>query len=258
MTPRKFLWFLGRPYLYRELVRRTVADVTRSRAARDYVAEERRLGETWAAATALPLEECTAALGIHGELRCVEELHPAEWAYATRAAEACPVRMGGAGHVDLIYHVCLHLKPERVVETGVSMGWSTLVILLALEKLGRGSLRSVDMPYPGRANDAYVGCTLPENLRRQWTLFRGADRDILPKIVREWGEIDLVHYDSDKSPQGRAFAFGMLWPVLRPGGVLISDDVHQNLGFRDFAERVGRRPWVVRKPNGSAAGILIK
>lgn len=258
MTPRKFLWFLRRPYLYREFARRVVSDVTRSRAQRDYVSEERRLGEHWAAENASSPEQCSRALGLPEELRSVAELHPAEWRYGTGAADACPVRMGGPGHVDLLYHACLHLRPDRVVETGVALGWSTLAILLAMEKNGRGVLKSVDMPYPGRSNDPYVGCVLPDELRRRWTLLRGADRDVLPKIVREWGEIDLVHYDSDKSPQGRAFAFGLLWSVLRPGGLLISDDVHQNLGFRDFAARVGVHPWVLPKPNGSFAGILLK
>ena len=69
--------------------------------------------------------------------------------------------MGGAGHVDLLYHVCLHKRPDRIVETGVAYGWSSLAILLALEENGRGALVSIDRPYPGLDNDAFVGCVVP-------------------------------------------------------------------------------------------------
>ena len=46
--------------------------------------------------------------------------------------------------------------PTRLLETGVALGWSSLAILLALESVGHGELVSIDMPYPGMNNDAYV------------------------------------------------------------------------------------------------------
>ncbi len=52
-----------------------------------------------------------------------------------------------------------------------------------------------------------------------------ADREGLPRALREAAPVDLAHYDSDKSPQGRAFAYAAIWQALREGGILVSDDV---------------------------------
>jgi hypothetical protein len=39
--------------------------------------------------------------------------------------------MGGAGATDMIYTLCDNLHALRVIETGVSCGWSSLAILLS-------------------------------------------------------------------------------------------------------------------------------
>ena len=59
---------------------------------------------------------------------------------------------------------------------------------------------------------------------------------------------------------GGTFAFGyaLLWAALRPGGLLISDDIHDNLAFRVFTERISRKPWVVAGRAGSYIGVLRK
>lgn len=258
MTFRKLIWFLRRPPLYREMIRRVWADVRRTEAGRAGVRIEKEHAGRWCEANADTLEEWSAATGLGGRPVSFSESHPAEWRAALEKANVCPVRMGGSGHVDLLYNACLHVKPENVIETGVALGWSTLAILTALSELGKGHLTSIDMPYPGRQGDRYVGWIVPDSLRTRWTLVRGADRDVLPGLVAAPGGLDLVHYDSDKSPEGRAFAFSLLWPALRPGGVLISDDIQQNFGFQEFAKRVAHRPWILRKPNGSFAGVLMK
>jgi hypothetical protein len=47
-----------------------------------------------------------------------------------------------------------------------------------------------------------------------------------------------------------------LWRALCPGGVLISDDINDNLGFRDFANKVGVKPQVVERPTGGFSGLI--
>ena len=106
-------------------------------------------------------------------------------------------------------------------------------------------------------SDAWVGCVVPQRLRHQWRLFPMADREGLPRALREAAPVDLAHYDSDKSPKGRAFAYAAIRQALREGGILVSDDVGDNLEFRRFAEKVAREPIVVHW-NGKFQGILIK
>jgi predicted O-methyltransferase YrrM len=258
VTFRKLIWFLSRPPLYREMLRRLSADIRRTQADREKVRIEREQAGSWCVANTDTFEQWCAATRLGGKPVSFSESHAAEWGAALAKANSCPVRMGGSGHLDLLYHACLQVKPEKVIETGVSLGWSTLAILTALSEQGKGHLTSIDMPYPGRRGDRFVGWVVPDSLRTRWTLLRGADRDVLPGLVAQLGGLDLVHYDSDKSPEGRTFAFELLWPALRPGGLLISDDVQQNFGFQEFARRVSHRPWILRKPNGSFAGVLMK
>ena len=258
MNFKSFVWFVGRPSLYPEFFRRLGWSLTTPRTLRSHREKQKMLSAEWCAAAACTREEFLRDVGFQGEWVPVADLYPDVWRRAEEIAASCPVRMGGAGEVDLLYHLCLHLQADRVVETGVAHGWSSLVILLALERMGKGALASADMPYALRRNDRYVGCAVPESLRHRWKLVRLPDRDVLPKALREWPLIDLAHYDSDKSERGRAWGYEKLWSALRPGGILISDDIHDNLAFRAFSGKIGRKPWVLPARGGAYIGILRK
>jgi predicted O-methyltransferase YrrM len=254
-----YLWFLRRPTLYPEMFRRLSYSLTHPRLHRAQRELWKAQSAKWCAAGASPLESIARELEIDLPVKPIRDLHPQDWAFAAQAAEGSPVRMGGAaGAVELLYHACLRLRAEKVVETGVAYGWSSLAILLALERMGRGALVSIDMPYLLRENDPYVGIVVPSRLRSRWTLIRRPDRDALPKVIKNLGAIDLAHYDSDKSEPGRRFGCSSLWSALRPGGLLITDDIHDNLAFRDFCDQLGLKPWILPGRDGSYVGILKK
>jgi predicted O-methyltransferase YrrM len=129
---------------------------------------------------------------------------------------------------------------------------------LALDSLGGGALTSIDMPYPGLHTESYVGIAVPERLKKRWTLIRRPDRDVLKRLLREQAPIDLAHYDSDKSRPGRNYAYPLLWESLRPGGVLISDDISDNTVFDEFSRAIGQTPIVIRKDAEHYVGVLTK
>ena len=56
------------------------------------------------------------------------------------------VKLSG-GLYKLLYFPIRKIKPYTVVETGVAAGWTSLAILRALNKNGRGHLYSSDFPY---------------------------------------------------------------------------------------------------------------
>jgi hypothetical protein len=115
------------------------------------------------------------------------------------------------------------------------------------------------MPYLGANLDNLVGLAVPDGLKGQWKLRRGADRDELENAIAEIEPIDLAHYDSDKSASGRSWAYSLIWPALRAGGILMSDDIGDNLSFLNFAREVNAVPLVVRGPDGEKfSGILKK
>lgn len=165
--------------------------------------------------------------------------------------------MGGASHMPLIHALCEQLAATRVIETGVAFGWSSLAVLLSLRNRPAARLYSVDLPYFVRRNDPWMGCVVPVEFRKQWIFYRMADREGLPRAIRAAETADLVHYDSDKSLEGRRWAYPILWAALRSGGVLISDDVGDNHAFREFSTRCGITPHIVQSDN-KYLGILSK
>jgi class 3 adenylate cyclase len=145
----------------------------------------------------------------------------------------------------------------------VGYGWSSLALLLSLSRRPGAQLVSTDMPYVDRDNEAWVGCVVPERLRSAWRLIRLADGEAVPRALRLLPRVDLCHYDSSKRYAARRWSYPRLWSALRPGGCLVSDDIGDNLAFRDFCREIGVHPIVVRHPDGAAprrwyVGVLLK
>src|SRR4051794_31676165 len=74
-----------------------------------------------------------------------------------------------------------HLRPERVVETGVARGITSRFILEALERNGRGKLWSIDLPHVDTTRFGQIGSAVPDRLRPRWTLLLGTSREHLPR-----------------------------------------------------------------------------
>jgi predicted O-methyltransferase YrrM len=248
------LWFLKRPSLYLELVREIAGRVL-LRNDMDQTGEAAR---AWCAARAVDTETAlgrlTGAAGGHVPLR---QKFAGVFAAAEARAKACPARMGGPGNLDLLYGLSEYCGATWVLETGVAYGWSSLTILLSAAGRPRHLLVSVDRPYPRRNNDDHVGCAVPRELRGGWRLIRLADREGVPRALQVLGALDLCHYDSDKSYNGRQWAYPLLWRAVRSGGFFISDDIEDNVAFRDFAEALGEDPVVVEW-DGKYTDVIVK
>lgn len=247
-----FSAYLVRPHLYPELGRKIIKN-TFQRGSATKGKEE---AESWCAKQAVSQSEAIRQLTGKTDFLSLDKLFPEILSEAKKVEETTPVKMGGAGALDLIYTLCESTQVKNALETGVAYGWSSLAALLSVSKRN-GTLYSSDMPYLGKDNDVYVGCVVPENLRKNWKLFRFADRESLPKIFKEQSEFDFVHYDSDKSYNGRMWAYPILWEKLRKEGIFMSDDVGDNAAFMDYCTQNNFAPMIVEF-DGKYAGILIK
>ncbi len=263
VTPRQLhtlRWYARRPRLWRQFLR-MLGEKRRGATPQTATLEaERREGIAWAESHAIPASAALQHLTGSDAVCLLEEECPDEVAAGHEQQRACPAHMGGGADYHFLYTLAERLRCVRVVETGVAFGWSSFALLHSVAKRG-GHVISTDMPYPLRENDAFVGCVVPERLRRHWTLLRAPDRDALPTALRRLAPIDLCHYDSDKSTAGRRWAYPRLWQALRPGGLFVTDDVQDNLGFAEFCETVGVTPLVARVRDGAGfkfAGILPK
>lgn len=137
-----------------------------------------------------------------------------------------------------LYAICRLRSPNAVLETGVAYGVSSAFMLQAMEVNQKGTLFSVDLPPLGKDADQHVGELVPELLRKRWHLHRGTAKRILPDLLPSIGELDLFIHDSLHTSRNMTFEFETVWPCLRPGAVLISDDVGLNDAFSDFAAKI--------------------
>lgn len=161
-------------------------------------------------------------------------------------ADKSPVKMGGEGAMSFIYQLVKNSGAKKIIETGVAYGWSSLAILLAIKDNEGARLISNDMPYINMGNDNYVGCVVPEKLKDKWDLQRLPDFNGIPLALKKFdGQIDFCHYDSDKSYTGRCWASPILWRALKEGGYFVSDDINDNIAFKQFCESVNRVPVII-------------
>jgi hypothetical protein len=142
---------------------------------------------------------------------------------------------GEPGLVRATWMVVIHRRPAVVIETGVARGLTTRFVLEAMERNGTGHLWSIDLP-PPRARELHdqVGVAVPPELRAHWSYVRGSTRRRLPRLLDELHGIDLFIHDSRHSSRNLLFELRSAWSELRPGGVLIADDIDLNCGFHTF------------------------
>lgn len=170
------------------------------------------------------------------------------------------VELGGGGHYGLLYFLTRSRRPKHVIETGVAAGFSSLAILTAMEENNEGHLHSSDFPYCRLDEpEKYIGILVPENLKARWNLHIKGDRVNLPEILQDLtaGQVDLFHYDSDKSASGRKFAYDLVKPYLSSSNISIFDDIQNNWHFRELTE-ADEYDWRIFEFGGKYLGILQK
>ena len=164
---------------------------------------------------------------------------------------------GGVGpYNEVLYVLARLLRPSTVVETGVAYGFSSSYILQALRDNCLGHLYSIDSPNTdptgfvdadGHVDVVYtrsvtdVGRLVPQELRERWTLIPGTSREQLAHVLQQRGHIDLFFHDSDHSYSNMTWEFRAVWPFLRTGGVLVSDDISRHSAFDDFIHQTDSR-----------------
>lgn len=151
------------------------------------------------------------------------------------------VSMGGGGASALLFFLGVWLKPKYILETGVSLGYSSAALLASSHERRDESVRlfSSDFPYPGlQASEKNIGLLVPETQRGQWKLEIRGDQLNLPVLLSEMPRVDLAHYDSDKSYKGRDFFFTQIQPKIHENSVIIFDDIHENRHFFDLVKQI--------------------
>ena len=129
-----------------------------------------------------------------------------------------------------LYALTRSLRPRVVVESGGFVGLSAAFILKALadEKLSDARFYSIE------SDDKCEHWTLvPDELRPQLVPLRARVEDVVRSDTLP-AEIDMFLHDSGHTYRHMLWEFREFWRRLRPGGLLVSHDVHMNAAFAKF------------------------
>ena len=160
---------------------------------------------------------------------------------------------GEPGLVRAVWCLAHHLRPAKVVETGVARGITSRFILEALARNGAGHLWSIDLlprhrdlnAQEHRDLNAQIGSAVPDGLRNRWTYVRGSSRRRLGGLLSQLEEIDLFIHDSRHTTPNLLFELNHAWEALKPGGALVADDIDLNCGFHSFIDAHPGQRWCV-------------
>lgn len=160
---------------------------------------------------------------------------------AKKIASSKGIGMGGGGNIELLGSIVNSLdKGSLVIETGVSMGWSTDIIL---NNLRGGILISTDLPYPGQNHD--IGFLVQKKNRDRWILLLGLDKFIIPSLTDQIKKAALIHYDSDKNYSGKLKSLSFFYNNIPKNCWLIVDDIEDNNSFNDLCKKNNITPKIV-------------
>jgi hypothetical protein len=143
-----------------------------------------------------------------------------------------------AKKILLQYAAVRAFSPLCIVETGIANGVSSLYLLLALHKNGRGCLHSVGLDDPAFLPPGEKpGWLVPDWLRGRWHTYIGDSREILPGLLAKLRHVDLFIHDSLHTYEHMTWEFEAVYPFVRVGGLIFSDDALWNSAFQDFAHK---------------------
>lgn len=252
------IWFLVRPSLYKQFVREIFSFVKR----KEHPTLSRSKGAlAWCEENACDEKSALLKINSNWEYHDFNKEFPQLVEEGFEIIQRFDFNWGGQGNISLNYSLAKNLNARNIIETGVAYGWSSLCLLAYLKEFEEGSLISIDMPYWGTKHEDKIGCVIPQEMRSKWRLIRLPDRDSIPKFDTRKSSFDFCHYDSDKSYSGKMWALPKLWRLIKKGGVLICDDINDNLAFKHFCESQNIDPIIVETFDSQVqkyVGIAIK
>ncbi len=150
---------------------------------------------------------------------------------------------------QVLWSLVQGMRPERVIEVGVARGYSSAVMLSAMNANQSGHLWSIDLPAPS-VDERTTGSLVPDALRDRWTLSLGLSSVLIPRLVVRHGPFDLIVHDGDHNPATQRREWAALWRALRPGGVLVMDDFSHD-AYQEARQSTAAPVWIVAQTGQS-------
>ena len=157
-----------------------------------------------------------------------------------------PSRVKRLRGILAVYYAALReMRPSVVVETGTAAGSLTSFVAAALARNDHGRLVSIDIPpVAGRLTmdttvaPPDIGYFIPEPYRERWTYVQGDAKRHLPRVLVEEAADVFIH-DSLHTTTHMLFEYSVARALMRPGSLIVSDDILWNDAFNTFLRANG-------------------
>lgn len=218
-------------------------------------------GQQPKATTSEPLEALHSLIGAEWPCTLQEDFADAWMTLERRLAH--PGFQVGEGHdadsslAHVVWCAIRHMRPKRVLETGVARGVTSALILGAMSKPGSvgGHLWSIDLPPVMPGWHAQSKALVDDSLCSSWTYIRGSSRRVMRDTCAEMQTIDVFIHDSLHTRMTMNYEFNLAWTTMHSGSLLISDDVEGNAAFMDFVRSHGVVKWFIA-PHEQKRGLF--
>lgn len=164
-----------------------------------------------------------AYLGDHDYVRTLDVSQEDDLLWAADVAWTIGVGSSFARRGRLLYQVVRFMRPRICVEAGSFFGMSGLYMSHALTRVCRGgTMHTIE---PVEEIHKKVSALLTSRFPDVATCHRGTTQDVLPGLIRELPQIDLFFHDNGHSGEIYVRDFGLVLDGLRPGSVVLYDDI---------------------------------
>jgi len=135
--------------------------------------------------------------------------------------------------------------------------------LTATECIEEGELYSIGLPTETWLTDgtiykntAEIGNLVSQEVHHHWHLILGDARKELPKLLDELKNIDFFLHDSLRTEEHMMWKFQTVWPYIRNGGLLLSDDI--GISFLKFVKTRKEKKWGCSGSYSTKLGAIAK
>jgi predicted O-methyltransferase YrrM len=128
-------------------------------------------------------------------------------------------------------------RPKKILEIGVALGGSSIIILNAIKDIKNAYLYSIDLN-----NNIRIGHCVPKffpEFLNKWSLYKG---NIAAKFIESiGGNIDMVLIDSAHFEPGEIIDFLIVLPFLKEGAIVCFHDIGNQITKAGYKN--SRKEW---------------
>src|SRR5215208_26095 len=151
-----------------------------------------------------------------------------------------PHSLMGVDNRALLYCLVRALKPANVLEIGTYYAGTTEVLARALWENGSGTIHTVD-PF-GAQRVPEKMASWPQPLQAIATYYSDNSMEFLSQLRSQGAPLDFVLVDGEHDYEFARFDMEMSARLMRPGGLIVMDNVEQSGPFSAVAQFLAEHP----------------